>query len=185
MFYKLIIFDPTVNPTYTNLIMTHFYDSFWLNPLWISNDWFWVQRNPLKKGKLILKIINWCWEFFSIRVISPMSVGSLKIYKIIYRNNFPSEMKISAQKRRFWTSKFYNASFMTHFYDSSHWKWLISNYSWIAKIWCFVSKRPSRIFSSSNHRGNFQIFRKFLKISNFRAWNLNHVSIHQKPRIIR
>ena len=26
MFYKLIIFDPTVDPTYTNLIMIHYYD---------------------------------------------------------------------------------------------------------------------------------------------------------------
>ena len=110
-------------------------------------------------------------RFFSSQGISTRSVGSLKIFKIIYRNKFPSKMKISAWKQRFWTSKFYYDSFMTHFYDSSHWKWLISNYSWIAKFWCFVSKRPSRIFSSSNHRGNFQIFRKFFKISNFWAWN--------------
>ena len=39
MFYKLIIFDPTVDPTYTNLIMTHFYDLAHYKYL---NDWFWI-----------------------------------------------------------------------------------------------------------------------------------------------
>ena len=64
MFYKLIIFDPTVDPTYTNLIMTHF---DWAHYKIYYREWFILNlKEPSdEKQNDLEKMINWFWDFLA------------------------------------------------------------------------------------------------------------------------